>query len=179
MGRREELALLARRAYAVQRKCGLVEEGVGFDEWRHAAVADAAPGRAGLTKLTQADFRQVRDWLRRLAGAGSGGSAAKLRAADELARARWALKRECERLAPRFGGGAEGAFRYAEAILIDQAGGNEPDARAYWRALYTIRARAGKRARSAFPGPDGGNPVAEAPRVFPRVSRGVSGLSGR
>ena len=173
---RTALAILARRAYEVQRRCGLADE--PFDEWRRAAVADAAPGRAGLTKLTQADFRPVRDWLSRLAGAGSGGSAAKLRAEDERDRARWALRRECERLAPRFGGGAEGAFRYAEAILIDQAGGNEPDARAYWRALYTIRARAGKRARSASGAPDGGNPVSGAPRVFPRVSRAGKGHLG-
>ena len=174
------LVLLARRAYALQRKCGLVDEGVSFDEWRRAAVADAAPGRAGLTKLTQADFRPVRDWLRRLAGAGSEGSAAKLRAADELARAEWALARAAERAAPFFDGGAEGAARYADAILRDQCGGEAPDARAVWRAVYTLRSRAKarKRARSASGASNGPECPAASPRVFPRVSRAGKGLPG-
>ena len=181
------LVLLARRAYALQRKCGLVEEGVSFDEWRRAAVADAAPGRAGLTKLTQADFRPVRDWLRRLAGeepqtaGGRPRTPAELRAADELARAEWALARAAERAAPFFDGGAEGAARYADAILRDQCGGEAPDARAVWRAVYTLRSRAKarKRARSAPGAPNGPECPAAAPRVFPRVSRAVSGLCGR
>lgn len=144
---RRALAVLARRAYEAQKALGAVEG--PFDEWRHAALADVAPSRPGLTRLTQADFAPARDWLSRLAGgAGSGKGADELRAADELRRARWALSRECARLAGRFEGGEAGARRYAASLLGDRAGGIAADATAaqVWQALYTLRARAARRA---------------------------------
>ncbi|MBR1836411.1 MAG: hypothetical protein IJ783_03910, partial [Kiritimatiellae bacterium] len=48
---RVALAVLARRAWAAQRKLGLAEE--DFDAWRHAAVQDAAPHACGLSELAQ------------------------------------------------------------------------------------------------------------------------------
>ena len=175
------LAVLARRAYEVQDRCGLVDRGETFDAWRRAAVADAAPGRAGLTKLTQADFRPVRDRLLRLAGANPRyASEADARMADEAARALWALRRECGRVAAAFDDGSEGAFAYAAHIVRDQAGVDPEDApaAALWRAVYTLRSRARKRAGGASGARDGGNPARGAPRVFPRVSRAGKGHCG-
>ena len=183
------LVLLARRAYAVQRSLGLAEE-EPFDEWRHAAVADAAPGRPGLKLLRQEDFCAVRDYLKRLAGGSpAAASAREAREDDSRRRALWALRRECVRLADAFDGGAEGAVRYAASIVRKETGA-APEAAspvALWRAVYTLRSRAKARrakqaaeSRRSAPGaPEGEMPPRKAPRVFPLVSRAGTGIPRR
>lgn len=173
---KRSLAALARKAYAVQKRLGLADE--PFDEWRHAAVSDAAPGRPGLTCLTQADYAAVRDWLMQLSGAESAGAAGSLREADEIRRARFALDRECRARAAAFEGGAAGAKRYAEKIVVARSGAAGPTAGAIWQAIFTLRARAVKRVLSASAAPDGENHVRAARRVFPRFSRAGIGLTG-
>ena len=145
-GQLRALVLAARRAWAAQTAAGLADGAEGFDAWRRAALHDvtgpAAPD--SFRALTQRDFPAALGYFRGLAGEGA--PAPRDGAGDERRRALFALEREERALAGAFGG-AEGARRYADALLsrIHRTDRGAATARQLWAAAFTLRSRARKK----------------------------------
>ena len=68
------MILAARRAYDIQAKAGLVDDGVGFDAWRRATLHDVVGGAApsSFRAVTQRAYRAVMRYFLALAGGGLG-----------------------------------------------------------------------------------------------------------
>ena len=153
------MILAARRAYKVQSELGLVDDGVGFDAWRRATLHDVTGGDApeSFRAVTQRDYAAVMDYFARLAGEraearrsdiGNGanrkaGRSDTIKAADERARALWALNLVEGELAGAFGGRG-GARKYADALLWKIHGTERSIAtpRQIWALIFTLRKRA-------------------------------------
>ncbi len=145
-----DLILAAQTAWRVQQRCGLADE--PFDVWRHAALHDAC-GRQSFRAVTQGEYGRALAYMLNLAGkkAATRKAAAKAPAADEASRARWALERECQKLAAAFGG-LTGATAYADALLerIHKTDRYLATAKQLWQVLFTVRNRAkAKRSKTA------------------------------
>lgn len=174
----QALVLAARRAYAVQARAGLVDDGVGFDAWRRAALHDVVGAGApdSFKAVTQRDYAAALAYFTKLGG-GAGPDLRTLTGNDERRRALWALAVE-ERMQADAFGGREGARRYADALLArihrtDRAGAT---ARQVWAALFTLRNRASGIRPKTAPGARGAEGVHSAPPEgsarFPAFSRG-------
>ena len=185
------MILTARRAYDIQAKAGLVDDGVGFDAWRRATLHDVVGGAApsSFRAVTQRDYRAVMRYFGELAGESlelgakslEGGKAqsSKLSAqsSDERRRALWALARVEGEVAGAFGGRGEAA-RYADALFgkIHRTDRDRATARQIWSVIFTLRNRAaGRRAKTPL-GARGASGVHSAPPEgsgrFPAFSRG-------
>ena len=179
------MILAARRAYAVQAKAGLVDDGADFDSWRRATIHDvvgfAAPD--SFRAVTQRDYAAVVEYFRRLAGdRPSAARPSGLIAGDELRRARWALSLVEGEVAESFGG-REGARRYADALFakIHKTDRSAATAKQTWAVIFTMRKRT--KARRSENGPKtalGARGAAGAPLPppegsgrFPAFSRGL------
>jgi len=145
----------ARRAFAVQQKEGMVDEGVDFDAWRRANLHDVVGSAASGSFLlvTQRDYAAVIAYFGELAGEENGEwkmeNGKKLggvREDDERRRALWALDRAENDNATAFGGVA-GARKYADSLLweIHQTDRQTASARQIWAVIFTIKKRAAAR----------------------------------
>ena len=185
------MILAARRAYDIQAKAGLVDDGVGFDAWRRATLHDIVDGAApsSFRAVTQRDYPAVMRYFLALAGGGfvetalpSGGRAGSMTqptetTADERRRALWALALVEGEVAGAFGGRGEAA-RYADALFgkIHRTDRDRATARQIWAVIFTLRNRAaGRRAKTPL-GARGASGVHSAPPEgsgrFPAFSRG-------
>ena len=179
------MILAARRAYAVQAKAGLVDDGADFDSWRRATIHDvvgfAAPD--SFRAVTQRDYAAVLAYFRELAGDRPNAvRPSSLIAGDELRRARWALNLVEGELAESFGG-REGARRYADALFakIHKTDRSAATAKQTWAVIFTMRKRT--KARRSENGPKtalGARGAAGVPLPppegsgrFPAFSRGL------
>ena len=171
------MILAARRAYDVQAKAGLVDDGVGFDAWRRAALHDVvgAAAPSSFRTVTQRDYAAVLDYFTELAG-GESVSARAEKDADERRRALWALtlaEGACEETF----GGREGAHRYADALFgkIHRTDRHAATARQVWAVIFTLRNRAAKRRAETALGARGASGVPLPPpggsKRFPEFSR--------
>ena len=175
------MILAARRAYAVQAKAGLVDDGADFDSWRRATIHDvvgfAAPD--SFRAVTQRDYAAVVEYFGRLAGdrAPTGGNSKRTTASDEVRRAQWALRQVEGEVADAFGG-REGARRYADALFarIHKTDRYAATAKQTWAVIFTLRNRAAKiREKTALEarGTVGVHlPPPGASKRFPAFSRG-------
>ena len=186
------MILAARRAYDIQAKAGLVDDGVGFDAWRRATLHDVVGGAApsSFRAVTQRDYRAVMRYFLALAGGGfietalpSGGRAGSMTqptetTADERRRALWSLARVEGEVAGAFGGRGEAA-RYADALFgkIHRTDRGRATARQIWAVIFTLRNRAaGRRAKTPLGarGASGAHlPSPEGSKRFPAFSRGL------
>ena len=180
------MILAARRAYAVQAKAGLVDDGADFDSWRRATIHDvvgfAAPD--SFRAVTQRDYAAVLAYFRELAGdrPGKPGHQDSARRIDEVRRARWALRQVELSVADAFGG-REGAMRYADALFakIHKTDRSAATAKQTWAVIFTMRKRT--KARRSENGPKtalGARGAAGVPLPppegsgrFPAFSRGL------
>lgn len=174
------MILAARRAYDIQAKAGLVDDGTGFDAWRRAALHDVVGAAApdSFRSVTQRDYLAVLDYFAELAGGRpQAANAADARAGDERARALWALSLEETEAAGAFGSAGE-ARRYADALLrgIHGTDRDGATARQLWAVIFTLRNRAAARRRKTALGARGAPDVHSAPpegsERFPAFSRG-------
>ncbi len=156
------LCQMARTAYEVMRSHGLVDEGQGFAEWRHAEQL-AAVGVASLRECRQPHYRALRGHFSTLVGRMGAEQLADLTApADDTDRqiAAHALRAEVERRAERTGrDGRRTGWHQAEGYLLeiarDQARGPEPVSfndiaetwppTRIWSLVYTMRKRLRKK----------------------------------
>ena len=142
-----DLILAARQAYLVQQRGGLADE--PFDVWRKGGLQDAC-GRQSFRDVRQGEYGEVLRYFLMYAErpVAQRRAAAQGQARDEARRARWALERECEKLAPAFGS-REGALAYAGALLgrIHKTCLEEATARQCWQVLFTMRNRARAKTR--------------------------------
>ena len=144
------MILAARRAYDVQAKSGLVDDGVGFDAWRRATLHDVvgAAAPSSFRTVTQRDYVAVMRYFGELAGCGGGTEATPSRdkAADERRRALWTLNLVEGEVSEEFGG-REGAARYADALFgkIHRTDRYAATARQVWAVIFTLRSRAAKK----------------------------------
>ena len=174
------MILAARRAYDIQEKAGLVDDGVGFDAWRRATLHDVVGGAApsSFRAVTQRDYRAVMRYFGELARNCGTDAIAQEKAVDERRRALWALALVEGEVAGAFGGRWEAA-RYADALFgkIHRTDRVRATARQIWAVIFTLRNRAaGKRAKpplgargasvAHLPSPEGSN-------RFPAFSRGL------
>ena len=186
------MILAARRAYDIQAKAGLVDDGVGFDAWRRATLHDIVDGPApsSFRAVTQRDYPVVMRYFLALAGGGfvetalpSGGRAGSLTqptetTADERRRALWALALVEGEVAGAFGGRGEAA-RYADALFgkIHRTDRGRATARQIWAVIFTLRNRAAGRRAKTHLGARGASgahlPSPEGPKRFPAFSRGL------
>ena len=171
------MILAARRAYDIQAKAGLVDDGVGFDAWRRAALHDVVGAAApdSFRAVTQRDYRAVLRYF--LALAGEDVENVERVECDERRRALWALALVEGEVADSFGGREEAA-RYADALLgkIHRTDRDRATARQIWSVIFTLRNRAsGKRAKTPL-GTRGGSgihsPLPDGSERFPAFSRG-------
>lgn len=174
------MILAARRAYVEQAKLGLVDDGVGFDAWRRAALHDVvgAAAPSSFRAVTQRDYAAVVAYFLELAGDGGMDAAAQNKAADEQRRALWALSLVEGELAPAFGG-REGAARYADALFqkIHRTDRYSATARQVWAVIFTLRNRVAKGRAKTAPGALGASgvhsPLPGGSKRFPVFSRGL------
>jgi len=179
------MILAARRAYAVQAKAGLVDDGADFDSWRRATIHDvvgfAAPD--SFRAVTQRDYAAVLAYFRELAGDRPNAvRPSGLIAGDELRRARWALSRVEGEVAESFGG-RDGARRYADALFakIHKTDRSAATAKQTWAVIFTMRKRTKARRSENGPktalGARGATgvplPPPEGSGRFPAFSRGL------
>ena len=140
------MILAARRAYLEQAKLGLVDDGVGFDDWRRATLHDVvgAAAPSSFRAVTQRDYARVVAYFLELAGEDSKRTTAS--GADERRLALWALNLEEGRLEDFFGG-REGARRYADSLFwkIHKTDRLTANARQVWAVIFTLRNRAKNR----------------------------------
>ena len=170
------MILAARRAYLQQVEIGLVEDGVGFDAWRRAALHDIVGAAApdSFRAVTQRDYAQVVDYFDKLAGYNGN---ARGRAVDEHRRALWALALEEGRLEETFGSRA-GVERYTDALFAKIHGTDRlgATARQVWAVIFTLRNRASKKRAKTALGALGtlGVPssLPDGSKRFPAFSRG-------
>ena len=173
------MILAARRAYDIQAKAGLVDDGVGFDAWRRATLHDIVDGAApsSFRAVTQRDYPVVMRYFGELAGNGGADAAAQVKAVDERRRALWALARVEGEVAGAFGGRGEAA-RYADALFgkIHRTDRDRATARQIWSVIFTLRNRAAARRAKTPLGARGASGVHSAPPEgsgrFPAFSRG-------
>ena len=174
------MILAARRAYDIQAKAGLVDDGVGFDAWRRATLHDVvgAAAPSSFRAVTQRDYPAVMRYFGELAGNGGADAAAQDKAVDERARALWSLARVEGEVAGAFGGRGEAA-RYADALFgkIHRTDRGRATARQIWAVIFTLRNRAaGRRAKTPLGarGASGAHlPSPEGSKRFPAFSRGL------
>lgn len=173
------MILAARRAYIEQSKLGLVDDGVGFDAWRRAALHDVVGAAApdSFRAVTQRDYAAVMKYFGELSGNGGMDAAARNKVADEQRRALWALALVEGEVADSFGG-REGAARYADALFakIHRTDRDGATARQMWAVIFTLRNRAAKiRSKTAL-GARGAagvhSPLPGGSKRFPAFSRG-------
>ena len=177
------MILAARRAYDIQAKAGLVDDGVGFDAWRRATLHDVVGGAApsSFRAVTQRDYRAVMRYFGELAGNGGTDAAAQDKAVDERRRALWALALVEGEVAGAFGGRGEAA-RYADALFrkIHRCARHEATARQVWAVIFTLRNRAARMRSKTAPGTRGAEGVHSArpdrSGRFPAFSRGSSSI---
>ena len=191
------MILAARRAYSEQAKLGLVDDGVGFDAWRRAALHDVvgAAAPSSFRAVTQRDYSRVVAYFLELAGEDRVPRAScsvprahearstehEARSADERRRALWALNLEEERLEDYFGG-REGARRYADSLFwkIHKTDRLTANARQVWAVIFTLRNRAAKRRTRTALGALGASGVPSSPpdgsKRFPAFSRGFPSI---
>lgn len=166
------MIVAAQRAYREQSQLGLVDDGVGFDAWRRAALHDivGAAAPSSFRAVTQRDFAAVMTYFRELAGGVAERSSA-IRSGDEERRAKWALRRVEEETAEAFGG-VEGARRYADALFekIHKTSRLVADAKQTWAVIFTMRGRA--KARRSDTGKAGGA------EIRARTALGARGAAG-
>ena len=173
------MILAARRAYDIQAKAGLVDDGVGFDAWRRATLHDIVDGAApsSFRAVTQRDYPAVMRYFGELAGNGGADAAAQVKAVDERRRALWALTLEEGRLEDCFGG-REGAARYADALFakIHATSRLAATSRQVWAVIFTLRKRAATRRAKTALGALGASgvhsPLPGGSKRFPAFSRG-------
>ena len=176
------MILAARRAYDVQAKSGLVDDGVGFDAWRRATLHDVvgAAAPSSFRTVTQRDYAAVMRYFAELAG-GESVSARAEKDADERRRALWALtlaEGACEEAF----GGREGAQRYADALFgkIHRTDRNAATARQIWAVIFTLRSRSSKRRARTALGAHGASGVPSSPpdgsKRFPAFSRAFQAI---
>lgn len=176
------LIVAASRAYDVQRRAGLVDDGEGFDTWRKGALHDVVGAGApdSFKAITQHDYAAVLDYFARL-GDGEAHDAGALTSGDERCRAFWSLKVE-EGLAGDCFGGEDGARRYADALFrkIHRCARHEATARQVWAVIFTLRNRAARMRSKTAPGTRGAEGVHSArpdrSGRFPAFSRGSSSI---
>jgi len=143
----------ARMAFAVQKKAGMVDEGVDFDAWRKTNLHDVVgpEGSGSFRAVTQRDYAAVIGYFGDLAG-GEASPTGRVKADDERRRALWALDRAENDNAAAFGG-VEGARKYADSLLweIHKTDRQTASARQVWAVIFTIRKRAAaRRAKTAL-----------------------------
>lgn len=64
-----KLSILAKRAFDKHKESGLIDDGVRFDDWRHAECVAATKGRVtGFRAATNRDYLQIRGHFALLAG---------------------------------------------------------------------------------------------------------------
>ena len=171
------MILAARRAYLEQARLGLVDDGVGFDAWRRAALHDVVGAAAptSFRAVTQRDYARVVAYFLELAGEDSKRTTTS--GADERRRALWALNLEEGRLEDHFGG-REGARRYADALFgkIHRTDRYAATARQVWAVIFTLRKRAATRRAITALGALGASDAPSSPpdcsERFPAFSRG-------
>lgn len=176
------MVIAARRAYAVQSKVGLVDDGVDFDAWRKATLHDivGAAAPSSFRAVTQRDYAAVIAYFEELAGDGRAANSRTEKDYDEQRRALWALNLAEHAAADAFGG-REGVQRYVDALFrkIHQTVRFAASARQIWAVIFTLRKRAKKphgeiRARKAL-GARGASGVPLPPPAsserFPAFSR--------
>ena len=175
------MILAARRAYKMQAKAGLVDDGVDFDSWRRATLHDVVGAAApdSFRAVTQRDYAAVMDYFGRLAGDRPAGNDSKrTTASDAERRALWALNLEEGEVAGTLGG-REGARRYADALFarIHKTDRYAATAKQTWAVIFTLRNRAAKiRSKTALGarGEAGVHlPLPGASKRFPAFSRGL------
>ena len=197
------MILAARRAYSEQAKIGLVDDGVGFDAWRRAALHDVvgAAAPSSFRAVTQRDYSRVVAYFLELAGEEKSKSEVQVeernfnhhsststsnfdsaaKAADERRRALWSLNIEEGRLEDYFGG-REGARRYVDSLFwkIHQTDRLTATARQVWAVIFTLRNRAAKRRTRTALGALGASGVPSSPpdgsERFPVFSRGFPAI---
>jgi len=142
------LMATAKKAFAVQRELGTIDDWPDFDVWRKAVLYYLTEGGDG---PTLASFKEIKQ--RDYAGACKRfaelalmiGTAERCKSAveDEAARARFALGRALDAAAERFDNGRDGALAYAESICQDQykCAVAEADAPQLWRLIFTVKNR--------------------------------------
>ena len=182
------MVLAARRAYKVQSDAGLVDDGVDFDSWRRATLHDVVGAAApdSFRAVTQRDYAAVVEYFGRLAGESlelgakslePKAKSSKLKADDEVRRARWSLGRVEGEVADAFGG-REGARRYADALFarIHKTDRYAATAKQTWAVIFTLRNRAAKiRSKTALGAQSEAGvhlPLPGASKRFPAFSRG-------
>jgi len=141
------MIVTARRAFDVQAKMGMVDEGIDFDTWRkanlHDVVGAAASGSFRL--VTQRDYAAVIGYFSELAG-GQTTETKREKEADERRRALWSLGMTEDIHGAAFGG-KDGARRYADALFEKVHGTDRltATARQVWAVIFTLRNRAAAR----------------------------------
>lgn len=148
------MILAARRAYLLQAKAGLVDDGVGFDVWRKAALHDVVGVSApdSFRTVTQRDYAAVMDYFGQLAGDTQTAPARVLKDDDERRRALWTLALVEGEVSGELGGRA-GAQKYADALFaeIHKTDRDAATARQVWAVIFTLRNRAsGRRSKTAL-----------------------------
>ncbi len=148
------MVIAAHRAFKVQEKVGLVDDGEDFDTWRRAALHDivGAAAPSSFRAVTQRDFAAVMEYFARLAGdrtSDFGHRTSETTRDDETRRALWALTLEEGESAEAFGG-REGARCYADALFekIHKTDRYAATAKQIWAVIFTLRNRAKKRAEA-------------------------------
>jgi hypothetical protein len=156
------LILAALAAHREQRRCGLAEDG-DFDAFRHAAAWEIC-GVASFRALQQRHYNAVLGRFRALAGDSRGaGRVAARSCGDGERRAMAKLRLECAALADAWGGDSAAAMAYAErcSMAINKSPLAQASERGIWRAMFTLRRRAGQlRRKTAPPGQRSSVPAA-------------------
>lgn len=175
----KRLILAAIEAHRVQQRAGLADE--DFDAFRHAAAWEVC-GVRSFRALQQRHYDAALARFRELAGRDREAAAARSRlAGDPARRALASLRLECAAVADAWGGDAQAAWNYADrcSMAVNKAPLAQASERGVWRALFTLRRRAGQLRRKNAPGsvlrPVCAGPATRAGEAAEASPRGFAG----